>query len=94
MDALLTTKQAAELLGISPRFLEKEKMAGRIAWVGLGRAVRYRPEALEAYVRLRERNGTELQGLPKKAQAAPVGPGFDLAARERAIPSRRSRAQA
>ncbi len=49
---LFTTKQAAEYLGVSAAFLERDRWAGaRIPFVRLGtRSVRYRQEDLERYI--------------------------------------------
>ena len=49
---LLNTKQAAEYLGVSPAFLERDRWAGaRIPFVKLGtRSVRYRQDDLEQYI--------------------------------------------
>lgn len=55
LQALLTTKQAARLLGVSASFLERDRWEGaRIPFVRVGsRAVRYEPHALEAFLRSR-----------------------------------------
>ena len=49
---LLNTKQAAEYLGVSAAFLERDRWAGaRIPFVKLGtRSVRYRQDDLEQYI--------------------------------------------
>lgn len=49
---LLNTKQAAEYLGVSAAFLERDRWAGaRVPFVKIGsRAVRYRTTDLEAYI--------------------------------------------
>lgn len=49
---LLTTPQAAERLGVSPAYLERDRWAGaKIPFVRLGRrAIRYRPEDIEAFI--------------------------------------------
>ena len=49
---LLTTKEAASYLGVSEAFLERDRWAGaKIQFVKVGaRAVRYRPEDLQAFV--------------------------------------------
>ena len=51
-DLLLTTKQAAEILGVSIAFLERDRWAGaRVPFVKIGsRAVRYRLSDLLAYI--------------------------------------------
>jgi excisionase family DNA binding protein len=49
--SLLTTKEAADFLKLSPRTLEKYRVLGRgPAFVTLGRARRYRIEDLERWV--------------------------------------------
>ena len=49
---LLNTKQAANYLGVSASFLEKDRWAGsRVPFVRLGsRSIRYRIEDLKAFV--------------------------------------------
>lgn len=51
-DQLLTTKEAAPLLGISVAFLERDRWAGaRVPFIKIGaRAVRYRLSDLHAYI--------------------------------------------
>ena len=51
-DLLLTTKQAAQILGVSIAFLERDRWAGaRVPFVKIGsRAVRYRHSDLHAYI--------------------------------------------
>ena len=57
MKNLLTTKEAAEFLGVSAAFLERDRWAGaEIPFVRIGsRAVRYEVTALEAFVASRVR---------------------------------------
>jgi excisionase family DNA binding protein len=57
---LLTTKEAARFLGVSKAFLDKDRWAGaRIPYIKLGaRAVRYRPEDLDAYITAQVRQST------------------------------------
>ena len=61
---LLTTKQAAVMLGVSESFLERDRWAGaKIPFVKLGnRAVRYRGEDVQAYVSQRIRRSTSDPG--------------------------------
>lgn len=49
---LLSTGEAAQLLGVSKAFLERDRWAGaRIPFIRVGsRAVRYRMADLEAYI--------------------------------------------
>lgn len=51
-DNLLTTKQAATILGVSVAFLERDRWAGaRVPFIKVGsRAVRYRYSDLLAYI--------------------------------------------
>lgn len=60
MEKLLTTKEAARYLGVSEAFLERDRWAGaRIPYVKVGsRAVRYRPQDLEAYLKSRTLKST------------------------------------
>lgn len=60
IPALLTTKQAARILGVSASFLERDRWEGaRIPFVKVGaRAVRYDPQSLAEYLRSRIHKST------------------------------------
>lgn len=61
---LLTTTEAARYLGVSQSFLEKDRVSsGRIPHVKIGRAVRYLPADLDAYVQRRRRASTSDHGI-------------------------------
>lgn len=64
-NTLYNTKQAANYLGVSSAFLERDRWAGaRIPFVKLGtRSVRYRLADLEAFVAGRIRTSTVDEGL-------------------------------
>jgi excisionase family DNA binding protein len=47
---LLTTKEAAELLRLSPSAIQKLRMEGHIPFVKLGKKVFFKKEALVKYV--------------------------------------------
>ena len=59
-DNLLTTKQAAPILGVSIAFLERDRWAGaRIPYIQIGsRAVRYRMSDLKSFIESRMRLST------------------------------------
>ena len=59
-DHLLTTKQAAPILGVSTAFLERDRWAGaRIPYIQIGsRAVRYRMSDLMSFIESRMRLST------------------------------------
>ena len=59
-DNLLTTKQAALILGVSIAFLERDRWAGaRIPYIQIGdRAVRYRMRDLMKFIESRTRIST------------------------------------
>jgi len=59
-QGLLDTKKAAEFLGVSVAFLERDRWAGaRIPFVKVGkRAVRYKIEDLEEYIEKQTRQST------------------------------------
>ena len=59
-DNLLTTKQAAPILGVSTAFLERDRWAGaRIPYIQIGdRAVRYRMCDLMKFIESRTRIST------------------------------------
>lgn len=61
---LLKTKQAAEYLGLSKAFLERDRWAGaKVPFIKIGdRAVRYRLEDLNAYIESRTRKSTSDTG--------------------------------
>ena len=61
---LLTTKQAARLLGVSEAFLERDRWAGaRIPFIKIGaRAVRYEQDALDDYIEKQRRQSTSDPG--------------------------------
>lgn len=58
--ALLTTTDAAEFLGVSKAFLERDRWAGaRVQFIKIGsRAVRYRLSDLEEYIEQQIRHST------------------------------------
>ena len=59
-NKLLSTKEAAKLLGVSEAFLERDRWAGaQIPFIRIGaRAVRYDPDVLNAFVQSRIRKST------------------------------------
>lgn len=61
---LLTTKQAAEYLGMSEAFLERDRWAGaKIRFIKVGsRAVRYEKSELDAYIANQRRTSTSDSG--------------------------------
>lgn len=61
---LLTTSEAAQLLGVSKAFLERDRWAGaKIPFVKVGsRAVRYEETALDEFIRSRTRVSTSDKG--------------------------------
>lgn len=60
---LLTTIQAAQLLGVSKAFLERDRWAGaRIPFIKVGsRAVRYRLSDLNAFIEKQFRRSTSYE---------------------------------
>ncbi|MGH6627027.1 MAG: helix-turn-helix transcriptional regulator [Burkholderiaceae bacterium] len=64
MQQLLTTKQAAQLLGVSDAFLERDRWAGaRIPFIRVGaRAVRYDPAVIQEYLKRQQRTSTSDTG--------------------------------
>ena len=74
MQQLLTTKQAAQFLGVSEAFLERARWAGKPAIPYLqvsSRCVRYSPDALEQYLRARVKTSTSDPGSPPPGDKAP-----------------------
>jgi predicted DNA-binding transcriptional regulator AlpA len=71
MDSLLNQKQAARLLGLSVRTLERHRVAGTgPRWARLGRLVRYRQSDLTAWVESNLRASTS----ENVASQRPIGP--------------------
>ena len=64
---LLTTQSAADFLGVSKAFLERDRWAGaRIPFIKVGaRAIRYRLGDLEAYISGQVRWSTSDQGVAR-----------------------------
>ena len=62
---ILTTKEAANYLGVSAAFLERDRWAGaRIPFIKVGsRAVRYRLSDLDTYLDSKVRNSTSEEVL-------------------------------
>ena len=58
--SLLTTTEAAEFLGVSKAFLERDRWAGaRIPFIKVGsRAVRYEQSELESFIHQQRRKST------------------------------------
>jgi excisionase family DNA binding protein len=57
MDQLLTAAEVAELLGVPVRWVRDAARNGLVPHVRLGRYVRFRREAVEAWVTEQERGG-------------------------------------
>jgi excisionase family DNA binding protein len=57
VNRLLTAEEIAETLGVSTGWLYGEVRLGRIPHVKLGRKVRFREEAIAAWLLSRERGG-------------------------------------
>lgn len=59
-NSLLNTAQAAEYLGVSKAFLERDRWAGaKIPFIQIGaRAVRYEQSTLDSYIQSRVRKST------------------------------------
>ena len=69
---LLTTKQAAEHLGVSSAFLERDRWAGaKVPFVRVGTClIRYRQEDLDNFIQSRVRLSTsQYECLPQVAHA-------------------------
>ncbi|MBL1458859.1 MAG: helix-turn-helix domain-containing protein [Methylophaga sp.] len=63
-EQLLNSQQAADYLGVSRAFLERDRWAGaKIPFIKIGsRAVRYRQSDLEGYIEQQVRLSTSHQG--------------------------------
>lgn len=71
-NKLLTTSEAAKALGLSTAFLERDRWAGaKIPFVRLGRrAIRYRPEDINAFIESSVMRSTSEYTSGKAASAA------------------------
>ena len=59
---LITETKLAQVLGVSIQKLQRDRWAGRgIPYIKVGRCVRYRPEAVDAYLESRTRTSTTQQ---------------------------------
>jgi excisionase family DNA binding protein len=68
--SLLTVDEVAAMIGMGRDWVYAEARAGRIPHVKLGRYVKFRAEAVEAWLREIERGGT----VAVRAKAAPPTP--------------------
>lgn len=68
--ALLTEEEAAAAFRVCARTLRKERQAGRLSYILIGRCVRYDPSDLQAYI---ERLKTVDRAPVSKAAARKVG---------------------
>jgi predicted DNA-binding transcriptional regulator AlpA len=80
MDSLLNQKQAAKILGLSVRTLERHRVAGTgPRYSRLGRLIRYRPgdltEWVEGNLRYSTSESVEPQGQVRSDQPPLSGPG-------------------
>lgn len=71
INNLLSTPEAARRLGVSTSWLNHDRVShGRIPFVRVGRAVRYRPEDIDAFVERSKRRSTSDHGtynLPRQS---------------------------
>lgn len=54
LDALLTPTQLSEKLGVSERWIGELVRTHRVPFVRLGRAVRFRPSAIDAWLEAKQ----------------------------------------
>jgi len=89
-EALLTVREAAALLRLSERTLERHRVAGTgPAYIALGRAIRYRRRDLRDWIECNARQSTsqrtqDLAGPGPKSKRA----GFCLHDRPSVLPAR------
>ena len=65
VPALLTEAEAAEALSLCTRTLRKERNAGRLSWVQVGRKILYSPDDLRAYIDAQRRQASERKPTPR-----------------------------
>jgi predicted DNA-binding transcriptional regulator AlpA len=71
MDSLLNQKQAARILGLSVRTLERYRITGTgPRYVRLGRLIRYRPNDLKEWIERNLRNSTSEMSWRRYRQAS------------------------
>jgi excisionase family DNA binding protein len=61
-DRLLTPREVASILSVSPRWVEDATRRGELPHVRLGRFPRYRRESIEAWVAENERGRVQARG--------------------------------
>jgi excisionase family DNA binding protein len=77
---LLTKAEAARKLRVSPSTVDRLRAQGEIAWILVGRQVRFRPEAIDDYIEPVERRAPRRRGAPIRT-AGPPAAGPAAAAR-------------
>lgn len=79
---LLTHREVCERLRISPKTLQKLRTARKISYIRFGhRSIRFRPEAVEEFIRRRERALSVAAGFsPESEMAALALKGVHLTA--------------
>ena len=97
LDRLYTEVEAAELLGIKPRSLRTERIAGRIGYKRVAGKIMYRHSDLEHWLRQREkrcqdetkdRTSSMSKRVAVTTSPSPKTDGAGAAAQVRAISSR------
>lgn len=68
---LLTTQEAANQLGVSKAYLERDRWAGaKIPFIRLGhRSIRYREEDIQSFIASREHSSTSSYQTPHAMRA-------------------------
>ncbi len=77
---LLTEEEAAQCLRVCPRTLRKERQAGRLPYVLIGRCVRYSPEDLESFIESARLCQSENERAPRSSGTPSAWAVVDFAA--------------
>lgn len=79
---LLTEPEAAEALRVCPRTLRKARREGRLRYVLIGRAVRYSPDDLEAFVESSKQENQPCEKRPRSTSKGKSGQIIPFSARQ------------
>ena len=79
---LLTEPEAAEALRVCARTLRKARREGKLRYVLIGRAVRYSPDDLEAFVESSKQENTPCQVQPRRSSRTNRGQIIPFSARQ------------
>jgi len=68
-DRLITPAEAAEMLSTTPKALDHRRRSGELAFVPLGRLIRYRLSTIQKFIADNEHFAQRRRGRPNKTIA-------------------------